>query len=168
MFSDGGVLFNDVDLYMLKNLRAMETDFGVLPYPKFDEAQADYYTRLGGGDLFFTGKSATKEGLERTGVILEAMACESLKSVIPAYYDIMLKTKFARDEESEEMIDYIVDHRVFDWVDVIWVSEIRDGPLNDMFSKKTNTLVSLNESKLSSIFDKKRDSMVEAFSALEE
>ena len=75
------------------------------------------------------------------------------------------KTKFARDAESEKMIDYIVDHRVFDWVDVIWVGEIRDGLLNDMFTKKNNTLVSLNE-KLANIFDKKRDGMVEAFSAL--
>ena len=168
MFSSGSVLFNDVDLYMLKNLRAMETDFGILPYPKFNKNQEEYYTRLGGGDLFFTGVSAAKEDLERTSVILEAMACESLKSVVPAYYDIMLKTKFARDGESEEIIDYIVDHRIFDWVDVIWVSEIRDGPLNDMFVKKTNTLVSLNESKLTTIFDKKRDSMVEAFSALDD
>ena len=127
-----------------------------------------YYTRLGGGDLFFTGKTATKEDLERTSVILEAMACESLKSVVPAYYELMLKTKFARDEESEEMIDYIVSQRVFDWVDVIWVSEIRDGPLNDMFVRKNNTLVSLNESRLVTIFDNKRDSMVEAFSALDE
>jgi hypothetical protein len=152
---------------MLKNLRAMETDFGILPYPKFDEKQEAYYTRLGGGDLFFTGITSTKEDLERTSAILEAMACDSLKTVVPAYYDIMLKTKLARDEESEEMIDYIIDQRVFDWVDVIWVSEIRDGPLNDMFVKKSNTLVSLNESKLTSIFDKKRDSMVEAFSGLE-
>jgi len=167
MFADGNVLFNDVDLYMLKNLRAMETDFGILPYPKFDDKQAEYHTRLGGGDVFFTDISSPKESLERTSVILEAMACESLKSVIPAYYDIMLKTKFARDEESEKMIDYIVDHRVFDWVDVIWVGEIRDTLLNDMFNKKNNTLVSLNE-KLENIFNKKRDGMVEAFSALGE
>ncbi|MCL1793483.1 MAG: ABC transporter substrate-binding protein [Oscillospiraceae bacterium] len=167
MFCSDKVLFNDVDLFMLKNLRAMETDFGILPYPKFDEKQEAYYTRLGGGDLFFTGITSTKEDLERTSAILEAMACDSLKTVVPAYYDIMLKTKLARDEESEEMIDYIIDQRVFDWVDVIWVSEIRDGPLNDMFVKKSNTLVSLNESKLTSIFDKKRDSMVEAFSGLE-
>ena len=166
MFANGDVLFNDLDLYMLKNLRVMETDFGILPYPKFDEQQSEYYTRLGGGDLFFIGKSATEEGLERTGVILEAMACESLKTVIPAYYDIMLKTKLARDVESEEIIDYIIDHRIFDWVDVIWVAEIRDGPLNTMFTSKNDTLVSLNESKLKGIFNKKRDGMVEAFSAL--
>jgi len=162
IFADGNVLFNDITLHQLKNLRAMETDFGILPYPKFDEIQKEYYTRLGGNTLFCTVKAASKEDLERTSVILEAMASESLKTCVPAYYDLMLKTKLARDVESEEIIDSIVTHRVVDFVDNLWVAEIRDGPLNDMFLKKNNTLVSLNE-KLESIFNKKRDSMVEAF-----
>jgi len=49
-----------------------------------------------------------------------------------------------------------------------YLSEIRDGPLNDIFVRKNNTLVSLNESRLVTIFDNKRDIMVEAFSALDE
>lgn len=166
MFIGGNVLFNDSTPHKLLALRAMETDFGILPYPKFNQQQENYYTRLGACELFFTAKSAPKELLDRAGIILEAMACESLKSCVPSYYDLMLKTKLARDIESEEIIDMIFDCRVFDWVDIVWTSELRDGPLNDMFVKKNNTLVSLNESKLSNIFDKKRDSIVEAISGL--
>jgi len=166
MFLDGRVLFNDCTPFELQKLRAMETDFGILPYPKLTETQVEYYTRIGGCELFFTGKAASKEDLEMTSVVLEAMSCESLKMCVPAYYDLMLKTKLARDIESEEIIDLIFANRVFDFVDNLWVSEIRDGPLNTMFTSKNNTLISLNESRLSGIFDKKRDSMVEAFSLL--
>ena len=166
MFVNGNVIFNDITLHQLQNLRTMDTDFGILPYPKLDEKQEKYYMRLGGNTLFCTLKAASKEDLERTSVILEAMACESLKTCVPAYYDLMLKTKLARDVESEEIIDYIVAHRVIDLIDNLWVSEIRDGPLNDMFRKKSNTLASLNE-KLEPIFNRKRDSMVKAFLELD-
>ena len=162
LFTSGDILFYGTTLFNLKFLRNMETDFGILPYPKLTEEQELYYTRLGGGELFFTAKSASKDDLDRTGIILEAMACESRKTCLPAYYDLMLKTKLARDVESEEIIDDIVGHRVLDWIDNLWVTELRDGSLANMFRNKTNTIVSLNDS-MDSIFTVKRDKMVEAF-----
>ena len=167
LFTNGNILFYGTTLFNLKNLRNMDTDFGILPYPKYTEKQDKYYTRLGGGELFFTAKSATKEGLDRASVILESMACESRKTCLPAYYDLVLKTKLARDVESEEIIDSVVAHRVFDYVDTLWVNEFRDGPIAVMFGKKSNTLVSLSAS-LEKIFDTKRDSLVEAFLELED
>ena len=35
--------------------------------------------------------------------------------MIPIYYETVLKTKGARDEESIEMIDFIISKRVFDF-----------------------------------------------------
>jgi hypothetical protein len=49
-----------------------------------------------------------------TGSVLEAMACESLYTVTPAYYDITLEGKQLRDNESSEMLDIILGSRVFD------------------------------------------------------
>ena len=143
----------------------METDFGILPYPKFNEAQERYYTRIGGCELFFTSKAASPEDLIRTSAILEAMASEAFRNCLPAYYDLMLKTKLARDVESEEIIDLIFENRVFDFVDNLWVADLRDGPLNTMFTSKNNTLVSQNE-RLETVVNRRRDSMVEAFMAL--
>ena len=34
---------------------------------------------------------------------------------MPAFYDVSLKTKYARDDESSAMIDYIKDGRVYDY-----------------------------------------------------
>ena len=68
-----------------------------------------------------------------TGAVLEAMASESHTGVIPAYYDITLRTKVTRDAESEAMLDLIFADRVFDWGDTIWCPDIRDGMFNNMF-----------------------------------
>jgi len=168
MFLSGNVLFNASSPFRLQSLRGMETDFGILPFPKLNEQQENYNSRIGGGIFFCVGKSASKEELDRAGIILESMACESLKTCVPAYYDLMLKTKLARDVESEEIIDIIFSHRVLDWIDNVWTAEIRDGPLHDMFNRKNNTIVSLNESRLDRLFTEKRDKMVEAFLLLSE
>jgi len=166
MFINGSILFNDVNLFQLKWLRAMETDFGILPYPKYNENQKNYYTRVGGNILFGTMKIASGEDLLRTSVILEAMASGSLDACVPAYYDNMLKTKLARDVDSEEILDSIVAHRVVDFIDNIWVDELRDGVLNTMFTSKNNNLVSRLE-RMEGIFDIKRNNMIEAFLALD-
>ena len=166
MFINGNVLFNESSPHKLLALRAMETDFGIIPYPKLDEKQENYYSLVTGGEVFFTALSASEDDLDRASIILEAMACESLKTCIPAYYDNILKTKLVRDQESEEIIDMLFSHRVFDWLYSVWTAEIIDGPLLTMFESKNNTLVSLNESRLSAIFDKKRNAIVEAFEML--
>lgn len=52
--------------------------------------------------------------LEMSGIITEALCAESYRTVIPVYYDVVLKTKNSRDEESAEMIDIIRDTLTFD------------------------------------------------------
>ena len=52
---------------------------------------------------------------EFVGIITEALNAESYKAVFPAYYEVALKTKYTHDDESVKMLDYIVDHRVFDF-----------------------------------------------------
>lgn len=166
MFAGGNVLFNASSPFRLQGLRATETDFGILPYPKLDDKQDEYYSRIEGGIFFCADISADKESLDRSSVILEALACESLKTCVSAYYELMLKTKLTRDVESEEIIDLVFSHRVIDLIDQVWTSEIRDGPLHTMFTSKNNTIVSLNESQLNILFTDKRDKMIEAFKLL--
>ena len=54
------------------------------------------------------------ENKEFAGIILEAVAAESSRTLRPAYYEITLKTKGARDVESEQMLDIIIQNRIFD------------------------------------------------------
>ena len=76
------------------------------------------------------------------GAVIEAMSCESYNCVIPAYYEVSLKNKHARDEESADMLDIIFANRVMDLGDSIWCSKLRDNIFVSMFSNDDRNLVS--------------------------
>ena len=96
---------------------------------------------------------------ERTGIITEALCAESQYTLLPAYYDISLKTKFARDDESSEMLDLIFANRLYD------IGHIYDwGNITsffyDTFHKGTNTIASFwekNEAKITNALEKTID-----------
>ena len=75
MFCDGKALFTDSSCFQISLTRDAATDFGIIPYPKYDETQDKYYSRIEGCELF--GVPLTNTDPEMTAVILEAMACES-------------------------------------------------------------------------------------------
>lgn len=166
LFKNGKALFFDNCFYTIKDLRDMEIDFGILPYPKLNEEQSQYYTRLHWTEICCVPISANDTDLERTSVILEAMACESELSVIPAYYDIALKTKMTRDEESEKMIDILFNTRVLDFGDTIWADVIRDGKFTALFENANRNLVSTMES-IEGNMQNKIDKLVETFNNLD-
>ena len=113
-FAEGRALFNFAGMNRVTLFREMEADFGILPIPKWDEAQEDYYNVVSLSCAALIGVPKTAGDLERTGVILEALNAESMYTLTPAYYDITLKTKSARDEESSDMLDIIFNNRVYD------------------------------------------------------
>lgn len=105
IFRNGNALFLNCLFSEVVNLRDMEDDFGIIPTPKYDENQTDYINL--GGSPFFMTVPVTAPDLDRTGLIMEALAYYSQGLVDNAYYDIVLKGKSSRDNESSEMLDLI-------------------------------------------------------------
>ena len=113
-FNEGRILFYMGSMVLVPQFRGMEQDFGILPIPKFDEAQENYYTTM---SIFNNGAiyiPVTNDNLERTGILLEALSAESRYTLLPAYYDLTLQTKLARDEESSAMLDILFANRIHD------------------------------------------------------
>ncbi|NLB16600.1 MAG: hypothetical protein GX827_07310 [Clostridiales bacterium] len=109
--SDYALFYSDV-LFWLSGMRDMESDFAILPRGKFDETQNEYYSAVhGSGTLLCIPVTADPD---LTGYVTEEFAFESYKTVIPAYYDTVLSVKYARDEDSVEMLDIIFESRVCD------------------------------------------------------
>ncbi len=108
------VLANGYISMSLSHFRELEDEFGILPYPKWDEAQENYYT-MSDGHHEAMALPKTIGDLEAVGTITEAMCAESYKILVPAYYDVALKVKSTRDEQSIAMLDLIVNSRVFDF-----------------------------------------------------
>lgn len=112
LFTSGRALFFDSTLGSARGMRSMTDDFGIVPFPKF-EKEDDYATTIN-GHASLVLMPITVEDENRTGNIMEALCAVGSKEVIPAFYDVSLKTKFARDEESEQMIDIVKNSIVYD------------------------------------------------------
>ncbi len=113
-FQNNQALFIQQLLQLAPKLREMDADFGVLPYYKYNEAQESYYNTVGSWHSVFLCLPKVQQDLTRTGVIVEALAAESLYTVTPAYYDVTLKDKVSRDQDSADMLDLIFETRTYD------------------------------------------------------
>jgi len=155
MFQNNQSLLIDMTCFFIQSFRAMDADFGIIPYPLWNEQQDTYYSRIEGCELFCV--PVTNGDLEMTGVILEAMASESARNVMPAYYEVALKGKYARDEESEKMLDIIFADLIFDFGDTIWCPDVRDGIFFNMMSNNDRDLASKVDAlatKVNTLIDK--------------
>lgn len=113
-FREGRALFITATVNAaIGDFRDMNEDFGIIPLPKYDENQDRYYTPVDGGHDVLCVPVTVKD-VERTGIITEALCAESYKKVVPSYYDVALKVKGARDEESVAMLDLVTNSRIFD------------------------------------------------------
>ncbi|MBQ8370165.1 MAG: hypothetical protein IJY35_09325 [Clostridia bacterium] len=97
------------------DLREMEAAYTMLPFPKWDEAQSNYYTNADDKFSVFGLPMPSYNSLEFCSVIFEALCAESYKTVYPTYYDTALKGKYSTDQETAEMVDLVIAGRNFDF-----------------------------------------------------
>ena len=108
IFTENRALFYPDVLNKAKKYRGMETDFGIIPYPMWDEAQTGYYTMsMDAYSIAVIPLDAPNP--EMSGAVIDVLSALSYDNVVPAYYEMALKSKFARDNESGEMLDLIRD-----------------------------------------------------------
>ena len=148
-FANGLALFYVRNIGIAQPMRGMEMDFGIVPFPKYDELQDKYYSRMIDG--WINVVPVTNQELERTSVIMEAIACESRNLVFPAYYDLSLKTKLTRDDESEEMLDIIKDYRTLDIGDTVMLSDGIRSMVTDVMKKSGSSLAGAIEKNMGKI-----------------
>nr|MBQ4318100.1 extracellular solute-binding protein [Clostridia bacterium] len=110
-FDGGHGLFYMVPLSLANYFRNTEADFGIIPLPKYDEAQDDYVSLNWAG---FMVTPITATNIEMTGLTMELLSYHNDKLVMPVFYDVLLGQKIARDDESVEMLDLIFDGAVYD------------------------------------------------------
>jgi len=115
-FLNDEALFCPEILAHTRRFRQMESDFGVLPHPKFDENQ-DYYRSYVLPQVTVTCIPVTNGSPEKTAVTLDALGLLSGYTIMPAYYEVSYIGKFFRDDESIDMIDIIRNSREYNIAD---------------------------------------------------
>lgn len=113
-FGSGNALFIYGGMWLITKYRAYDVNFGIVPAPKYDESQTRYYNTYSYSNCTAFSVPTTTADIARTGTITEAMAEISKYTLTPAYYEVALKGKFIRDEESAEMLDIILAQRAYD------------------------------------------------------
>ena len=105
--ADQGLFYSGFLTDSYQFFREMDSDYGLLPFPKADEKQENYITTITGG----TGLLAVPLVLadaNKTGLVTEALAIESYNYVYPAIYETIFDDKLLRDEESKVMFDLLM------------------------------------------------------------
>ncbi|MBR6411177.1 MAG: hypothetical protein IKS35_07325 [Clostridia bacterium] len=140
LFTDGHGLFFWMRLDEVTNMRASETEFGILPTPKFEEFQDNYYSLVSPHICGILSLPATLDGeaLERVSMVVEAMSEQSTDNLQVAYVQQSLMSKYSRDEESASSIRKVLANRVFD------PGFLYDfGPLRDQITTLGQTKIAL-------------------------
>lgn len=106
-FKEDRALYTTMGMSQVRSeLAEMESDFGILPYPKLNEAQSEYGTRVQDSLTLFSVPIDCQK-VDIAGATMEAIAAENYRKVTPTVYDIAMKKKYSRDPESAAMIDLI-------------------------------------------------------------
>ncbi len=87
----------------------MSDEYLILPTPKLSESQVEYGTHLHDGYYIYAVPISTAyEDLSLVGAVLEVLASEAYRQVMPNYYEKILKVRIAKSPENAEMIEKIV------------------------------------------------------------
>ncbi|MBE6632257.1 MAG: hypothetical protein E7623_06100 [Ruminococcaceae bacterium] len=154
LFIEDRTLFFGDWLYNINNFRMMESDFGILPYPKFDANQGQYCSFSQAWGLANAIPVNTKpEDYEFIGVIVEALSCYSHNKILPAYYEYTLKGRDTRDTDSWRMLDLINSTLIYDFGGFFICGDSHsnyNAPLSHMvkYGREENTLSSYLEKYL--------------------
>lgn len=88
------------------NLRDMTSEYGIIPYPKYDDTQKEYSALVHDSASIYC-IPVTAHDIDEIGTVLEAMCAQSYRTVVPAYYETALKTKYVSDSTTGQIIDLI-------------------------------------------------------------
>ena len=113
MIQNKQVLFQNMVLsFVRRNYRDIENDFGLLPLPKLDATQEEYFTMINLSTPYIF-VPVTVSSPDKVGFILEALASLS-GDITSTYYEVCMSSKYTRDEESYEMIELASENIIYD------------------------------------------------------
>ncbi len=115
LFAEGRAIFIDHEFTLATSyLRNTDMDYGIVPIPKYDEIQEDYYTVMSFPYSLY-GVPIDAKDPDMSAAVMECLASESYRQVSPALFETGFKVKYATDNESAAMFDLIRESVVFDF-----------------------------------------------------
>lgn len=148
-FTDGNALFYNASLGTIIELGVMEQHFGIVPVPKADEGQDEYYSLVNPwtSTCFAIPNSVMGDHLIMTADALNYLGAYSKNTLAADYEQLAITYMKTRDDESIEMInDYILPTRACD-IGMIYQWGNLDIFLQELASSPKGTFASGYEAK---------------------
>ena len=125
-FGAGLAVFYGCNAGVLLNLAKKSINWGVVPMPKLNEEQEEYWTSVNSGWCYGYAIPVTTDstpdyeqngftsGREQAAYFLEAFFYQSLGTLQTAFYDQVLKYQVVKDSQSSEMLDIAFKNKLYD------------------------------------------------------
>ena len=166
MIVRGKTAFNTGALQNATTLRETTVNYGILPYPKYDENQKNYYSITMDFSTAFAIPKTEQDDLDFVGTITEALAYYSDVYVKDALYSTVLKYRDAKDADSSACIDLILASPKYDFAYIYAYSwGDQQGPtamLRKCIRQKTDAISALFQTQ-SSVFNTKLEDLLTQF-----
>lgn len=146
LFSEGRLLFYHEVIGTLRDQRESAHEYGIVPHPKYDESQTEYYSPVN-PDAMTLIVPYGDTNREMTGVVLENLCAYSHYNVMPTFVETTLHYKYAQDEQSIKVLNTVLASNMFDiafsynWGDI---AGTLDGLAKTGKSNVTTTLTSMS------------------------
>ncbi|MBQ8849419.1 MAG: hypothetical protein IJ011_03685 [Clostridia bacterium] len=121
-FTQGYALFDIDVLYHYdsgwKHLNEITDGFGILPLPKYDDTQLEYYTGVQDAhNVLSIMENGMKSDFDMVSAVLELMCAENYSTVRPEYIKTTVKGQFL-DAKSGECFDLVLNGARWDFADI--------------------------------------------------
>lgn len=153
IFGEKRALFYPAAFSAVKKLRNYDVSdvMGIIPQPLAQEGQDSYHTPNAARYAYGICIPSGVPNPEFSAYMIELMAAGGKNTITPAYYEVTLKSRDAKDPDSEEMLDkYIFANISYD------LGQLYDfGTISSMF----DSLMSSDDTNVASKLDSIRDSI---------
>ena len=122
LFGNGQSLFWAEVLQHAQTMRLnYDLNFGIIPMPKYTADQETYHQYTTGycTTVICFPTTTRDDALDFASFMVEAMAIESVETVVPAYYEVCLKGRYVDDAESASMLDIITTNVSSDYAEIL-------------------------------------------------
>ncbi len=149
MLAEDRILFSPLRIMHTDQIRDMESPYGLIPLPIWNEEQSGYYTFVH-DQYSIGGIPVSVQDPAMTSAVMEALAAESYRYVTPAYYDLVLNGKYLRNADSSEMLELAMAGVKIDfgWIHTFSLGTCSQGLLRDiLYFSKSSDFASVYQSK---------------------
>lgn len=125
LWASGHFLFTHSSMATSKQFTEMEDDYGCMPNPKYNKDQTEYVHKCDRYTLIWAIPNTTSIDKQKVADIMDYWGYQAEKEVIPAYYELTIKSKRFSESKASEVVDLVRRTTRYELIDIFDISNAR-------------------------------------------